>query len=164
VSKRLEGKVALITGAASRMGATQAKLFASEGAAVCVSDVNDGEGQAVVDPIAAAGDRATFVHLDVTDMAQWQAAVVKAEEAFGALTTLCHNAGTNFRVAFDERTEEMWHAIVETALTAAFLGIKAMVPAMRRAGGGSIINMGSSSTTRCGTNPGYAAFKVGSGG
>jgi NAD(P)-dependent dehydrogenase (short-subunit alcohol dehydrogenase family) len=138
VSKRLEGKVALITGAASRMGATQAKLFASEGAAVCVSDVNDGEGQAVVDPIAAAGDRATFVHLDVTDMAQWQAAVVKAEE--------------------------MWHAIVETALTAAFLGIKAMVPAMRRAGGGSIINMGSSSTTRCGTNPGYAAFKVGSGG
>jgi NAD(P)-dependent dehydrogenase (short-subunit alcohol dehydrogenase family) len=130
VSERLKGKVALITSAASGMGAAQAKLFASEGAAVCVSDVNDGGGQAVFDEIAAAGDRATFLHLDVTDLAQWEAAVAHTERALGALT-------------------------------GAFLATKAVVSAMRRAGDGSIVNMGSSTTTRCSTNPGYASSKVG---
>jgi NAD(P)-dependent dehydrogenase (short-subunit alcohol dehydrogenase family) len=158
---RLEGKVALITGAASGMGAAQARLFASEGAAVCVADINDERGQAVVDEIEAAGGRAIFVHLDVLDAGQWAAAVARTEEAFGSLTVLCNNAGANFRVSFEEQTEEQWHIIMETALTGAFLGIKAAVPAMRRAGGGSIVNMGSVASTRCGTNPGYAASKVG---
>jgi 2,5-dichloro-2,5-cyclohexadiene-1,4-diol dehydrogenase 2 len=161
VSKRLEGKVALITGAASGMGAAQARLFAREGAAICVGDINEDGGRAVIDEIVAAGGRATFLHLDVTELAAWRAAVAQVEELFGTLTTLCHNAGANYRVSFDEQTEEMWHTIIETALTGAFLGTKAAVPAMRRAGGGSIIHMGSSSTTRCGTNPGYAASKVG---
>ena len=89
------------------------------------------------------------------------AAVALAEESYGSLTVLCNNAGANFRVNFDEQTEEQWHIIMETALTGSFLGIKAAVPAMRRAGGGSIINMGSVSTTRAGTNPGYSASKVG---
>jgi 3alpha(or 20beta)-hydroxysteroid dehydrogenase len=159
--KRLEGKVALITGAASGMGRAQANLFASEGAAVCVADINDEKGQAVVDEIAQAGGQATFVHLDVLKAEQWAAAVAQAEETYGSLTILCNNAGANFRVNFDEQTEAQWHIIMETALTGAFLGIKAAVPAMRRAGGGSIINMGSVSTTRAGTNPGYSASKVG---
>jgi NAD(P)-dependent dehydrogenase (short-subunit alcohol dehydrogenase family) len=158
---RLEGKVALISGAASGMGAAQARLFASEGAAVCVADINDERGQAVVDEIEAAGGRAIRVHLDVLDAGQWAAAVARTEEAFGSLTVLCNNAGANFRVSFEEQTEEQWHMIMETALTGAFLGIKAAVPAMRRAGGGSIVNMGSVASTRCGTNPGYAASKVG---
>lgn len=161
MSGRLEGKVALITGGASGMGAAQARLFASEGAAVCVADINDEKGRAVVKEISESGGRASFVHLDVTDAGQWQAAVEKTEAKFGSLTILCNNAGANFRVHFDEQTEEQWHLIIETALTGAFLGTKAAVPAMRRAGGGSIVNMGSIATTRCGTNPGYAASKVG---
>jgi 3alpha(or 20beta)-hydroxysteroid dehydrogenase len=158
---RLEGKVALITGAASGMGRAQAKLFASEGAAVCVADINDEKGQAVVDEIAQAGGQATFIHLDVLKAEQWAAAVAQAEETYGSLTILCNNAGANFRVNFDEQTEEQWHIIMETALTGTFLGIKAAVPAMRRAGGGSIVNMGSVSSSRCGPNPGYATSKVG---
>jgi NAD(P)-dependent dehydrogenase (short-subunit alcohol dehydrogenase family) len=161
MSERLKGKVALITGAASGMGAAQARLFAAEGAMVCVADINDEKGQAVVKEIGEGGGRAIFAHLDVTDAKQWAGAVAKTEDTFGSLTTLCNNAGANFRVSFDEQTEEMWHIIVETALTGAFLGTKAAVPAMRRAGGGAIINMGSISSTRPGRNPGYAASKVG---
>lgn len=161
MSERLKGKVALVTGAASGMGAAQARLFAAEGAMVCVADINDEKGQAVATEIVDSGGRAVFVHLDVTDAKQWEEAVAMTEKEFGSLTVLCNNAGANFRVSFDEQTEEMWHIIVETALTGAFLGTKAAVPAMRRAGGGSIVNMGSIATTRCGTNPGYAASKVG---
>lgn len=161
MGKRLEGKVALITGAASGMGRAQAKLFAAEGAAVCVADINDEKGQAVVDEITQAGGQATFVHLNVVEAEQWAAAVAQAEETYGSLTILCNNAGANFRVNFDEQTEEQWRLIMETGLTGAFLGIKAAVPAMRRARGGSIINMGSISSTRAGTNPGYSASKVG---
>jgi NAD(P)-dependent dehydrogenase (short-subunit alcohol dehydrogenase family) len=158
---RLAGKVALITGGAGGMGGAQARLFAAEGAAVCVADINQEGGARVVEEITAAGGRAVYTPLDVIDAAQWAAAVEQAEAAFGSLTILCNNAGANFRVSFDDQTEEMWHLIIETALTGAFLGIKAAVPAMRRAGGGSIVNVGSIATTRCGDNPGYAASKVG---
>jgi NAD(P)-dependent dehydrogenase (short-subunit alcohol dehydrogenase family) len=158
---RLGGKVALITGAASGMGAAQARLFAAESAAVCVADINDAGGQEIVQDIVSSGGQALFVRLDVVDADQWGAAVAQVEEGFGALTILCNNAGANYRVSFDEQTEEMWHTIMETALTGAFLGIKAAVPAMRRAGGGAIVNMGSGASTRCGTNPAYAASKVG---
>ena len=161
MATRLVGKVALITGAASGMGAAQARLFASEGAAVCVADINDAAGKQIVEQISAAGGRATYIHLDVTDADQWQAAVDQAEQEFGSLTILCNNAGANFRVSFDEQTIEMWHLIMETALTGAFLGTKAAIPALRRAGGGVILNMGSIASSRCGTNPGYAASKVG---
>lgn len=158
---RLAGKVAIITGAASGMGRAQAKLFAAEGAAVCVADINDDDGQMVVAEIIEAGGQAMFAHVDVREAAQWQAAVEATETQFGSLTTLCNNAGANFRVSFDEQTEAMWHLIMETGLTGAFLGIKAAVPAMRRAGGGAIINIGSIASTRHGPNPGYSASKAG---
>lgn len=158
---RLQGKVALITGAASGMGAAQARLFAAEGAAVCVADISDQGGNKVVQEIQDAGGRAMFVHLDVTKADQWAEAVAQTEQAFGSLTILCNNAGANCRVPYDEQTEAMWHLILETALTGAFLGIKAAIPAMRRAGGGAIVNVGSIASTRCGDNPAYAASKVG---
>lgn len=161
MANRLEGKVALITGAASGMGRAQARLFASEGAAVLVGDIHDDNARQVVQEITGAGGRALAVHLDVTRADQWAAAVAAAEEQFGKLTTLSNIAGANFRVSFDEQTEAMWHTIIEVSLTGAFLGIKAAVPAMRRAGGGAITNIGSIATVRCGDNPGYATAKVG---
>jgi 2,5-dichloro-2,5-cyclohexadiene-1,4-diol dehydrogenase 2 len=161
MSQRLAGKVAIITGGASGMGRAQCKLFAAEGAAVCVADIDQAAGPAVVAEIVAAGGRAHYTPLDVTRADQWADAVATAEAEFGKLTTLCNNAGANFRVNFDEQTEEMWHTIVEISLTGAFLGIKAAIPAMRRAGNGAIINIGSIATSRSGNNPGYATSKAG---
>jgi 2,5-dichloro-2,5-cyclohexadiene-1,4-diol dehydrogenase 2 len=159
---RLNGKVALITGGASGMGAAQARLFAEEGAAVCIADVNDEKRQRVAQEIREAGGRAMSVHLDVRDVTQWKAAIEAVEGEFGPVTVLCNNAGANFRVSFDGQTEEMWHTIIEIGLTGAFLGIKAAVPSMRKAGGGCILNMGSLASTRCGgSSPGYAASKTG---
>lgn len=161
MGQRLAGKVAIITGGASGMGRAQCKLFAAEGAAVCVADINQETGPKVVAEIEAAGGRAFFTPLDVTDPEQWAATVATAEREFGKLTTLCNNAGANFRVSFDDQTLEMWRTILEISLTGAFLGIKAAVPAMRRAGGGAIVNIGSIATSRPGTNPGYGTSKVG---
>ncbi len=161
MSQRLEGKVAIVTGGASGMGRAQCKLFAAEGAAVCVADIDGDAGAKVVAEITEAGGRAIFTPLNVTVAEQWAAAVNVAEENFGRLTTLSNIAGANYRVSFDEQTEEMWRTIVEVSLTGAFLGIKAAVPAMRRAGTGSIINIGSIATSRPGTNPGYGTTKVG---
>jgi NAD(P)-dependent dehydrogenase (short-subunit alcohol dehydrogenase family) len=161
MGQRLAGKVAIITGGASGMGRAQAKLFAAEGAAVCVADIDQEAGGRVVSEITEAGGQALFTPLDVTSAPQWAAAVAAAEEQFGKLTTLCNIAGANYRVSFDEQTEEMWHTIMEVSLTGAFLGIKAAVPAMRRAGNGAITNVGSIATSRSGSNPGYATTKVG---
>lgn len=161
MGQRLEGKVAIITGGASGMGRAQSKLFAAEGAAVCVADIDKEAGPRVVSAITEAGGRAIFTQLDVTSAANWAEVVAAAEERFGKLTTLSNIAGANYRVSFDEQTEEMWRTILEVSLTGAFLGIKACVPAMRRAGNGSIVNIGSIATSRSGSNPGYATSKVG---
>ncbi|MDP6451965.1 MAG: glucose 1-dehydrogenase [SAR202 cluster bacterium] len=159
---RLRDQVALITGAASGMAAAQARLFASEGAAVCVADINEVGGRQVASEIIEGGGKAIFASLDVTDASQWAEVVSATEREFGSLTALCNNAGANFRVSFDDQTEEMWHTVMNIGLTGAFLGIKAAVPAMRRAGGGAIVNMGSLASTRSGGgSPAYGASKMG---
>lgn len=159
---RLEGKIALITGGGGAMGGAQARLFAHEGAAICVADLFVEKAQAVADTIIAAGGRALAVTLDVQRADQWAAAVEATEAAFGPVTILCNNAGANVRVSFDEQTEEMWQLIVGTILTGSFLGIKAVIPAMRRAGGGVIVNLGSLASIRPGAgSPGYGAAKMG---
>jgi 2,5-dichloro-2,5-cyclohexadiene-1,4-diol dehydrogenase 2 len=159
---RLEGKVALITGGASGMGAGQARMFAAEGCAVGIADINADSGEKVVAEIRSAGGKAVFVKLNVTSASDWEKAAASVESEFGSLTVLCNNAGANFRVGFDNQTEEQWHIIMETGLTGAFLGIKACVPAMRRAGGGAIVNIGSLASTRPGGgSPAYAASKSG---
>ena len=159
---RMEGKVALITGGGGAMGGAQARIFAREGAAVCLADMFPEKAEAVAADLEKTGASAMAIALDVREGSQWAAAVSAAESRFGKLNVLCNNAGSNWRVSFDEQTEEMWHNIMETALTGAFLGIKAAVPAMRRAGGGVIVNMGSLAAIRPGGgSPGYGASKMG---
>jgi len=159
---RLEGKVAIITGGGGAMGGAQARLFAGEGASVMVADINEEAAQRVVGEITASGGRAAAARLDVREFSQWETCVTQAEREFGALHVLCNNAGANRRVGFDDMDEETWRWVLDVNLTGQFLGIKACVPAMRRAGGGSIINMGSLSAVRPGYgSPAYAASKTG---
>jgi 3alpha(or 20beta)-hydroxysteroid dehydrogenase len=159
---KLAGKVALITGGGGAMGGAQARLFAQEGAAVAIADLFPEKAAAVAGEIEAAGGRALPVPLDVQRADQWAAAVAAAERAFGPITILCNNAGANVRVGFDEQTEEQWHLIVGTILTGSFLGIKAVVPSMRRAGGGVIVNLGSLASIRPGGgSPAYGSAKMG---
>jgi NAD(P)-dependent dehydrogenase (short-subunit alcohol dehydrogenase family) len=159
---KLAGKVALVTGGGGGMGGAQARLFAEEGAAVCVADLFEEKAQAVAGQIVAAGGRALAVLLDVERSDQWADAVAQTERELGPISILCNNAGANYRVGFDEQTEEQWHRIVGSILTGSFLGIKAVVPSMRRAGGGVIVNLGSLASIRPGGgSPGYGAAKMG---
>ena len=121
---RLAGKVALITGGGGAMGGAQARLFAQEGAAVCVADLFPEKAESVAGEIKAAGGRAIGVRLDVQRSDEWAVAVEQAEAAFGPVSILCNNAGANVRVGFDQQTEEMWNLILGTILTGSFLGIK----------------------------------------
>ena len=159
---KLAGKVAIITGGGGGMGGAQARLFAAEGAAVCVADLYLEKAAAVASEITAAGGRAIGVALDVQRADQWETVVAATEAAFGPVGILCNNAGANVRVGFDEQTEEQWHLIVGTILTGSFLGIKATIPSLRRAGGGVIVNLGSLASIRPGGgSPGYGAAKMG---
>jgi 3alpha(or 20beta)-hydroxysteroid dehydrogenase len=159
---KLQGKVALVTGGGGAMGGAQAQLFASEGAAVCVADLFPEKAEAVAQAIIGASQRALAVALDVQRSDQWLQATAAAEQTFGPVSILCNNAGANVRVTFDEQTEDMWNLIVGTILTGSFLGIKAVVPSMRRAGGGVILNLGSLASIRPGGgSPAYGAAKTG---
>jgi 3alpha(or 20beta)-hydroxysteroid dehydrogenase len=159
---KLQGKVALITGGGGAMGGAQARLFAAEGAAVAVADLYQEKAASVAREIEAAGGRALPVALDVRRSDQWAAAVEATERAFGPVSILCNNAGANFRVSFDDQTEEQYRLIIESMLLGSFLGIKAAVPSMRKAGGGVIMNLGSLSSIRPGAgSPGYAVGKTG---
>ena len=159
---RLEGRSAIITGGAGTMGSAQARLFSNEGASVCVADFNLKGAQEVATEIGEGGGNAIAVELDVRDATAWADAVSDAEGEFGKVDTLCNIAGANFRVPFDDQTEEMWRTIVDTNLTAYFLGTKAVVPAMRRAGKGVIVNIGSLGSIRQGAgSPAYGVSKIG---
>ena len=159
---RLANRSAIITGGAGSMGSAQARLFSSEGASVCVADYNLKGAQEVATEIGEGGGNAIAVELDVRDSTAWEDAVSDTEREFGKVDTLCNIAGANFRVPFDDQTEEMWRTIVDTNLTAYFLGTKAAVPAMRRAGKGVIINIGSLGSIRQGAgSPAYGVSKIG---
>jgi NAD(P)-dependent dehydrogenase (short-subunit alcohol dehydrogenase family) len=162
VDVKLEGQVALLTGGGGAMGGAQARLLAREGAAVCLADLFLEKADGVAADIIAADGRALARRLDVRDSAEWAATVAAAEREFGPISILCNNAGANFRVGFDEQSEDMWNMLLGTMLTGSFLGIKAVVPSMRRRGGGVIVNLGSLASIRPGAgSPGYAAAKTG---
>jgi NAD(P)-dependent dehydrogenase (short-subunit alcohol dehydrogenase family) len=140
---RLAGKVALITGAASGMGQSEASLFAREGASVVVGDILESEGQRVVASIAAAGGKAQFVKLDVTREAEWQQAVKSAVMSFGKLDVLVNNAGISGSFDPDTMSTFAWDTLMEVNAKGVFLGMKHAVPAMQQAGGGAIVNISS---------------------
>jgi NAD(P)-dependent dehydrogenase (short-subunit alcohol dehydrogenase family) len=159
---KLDRQVAVVTGGGGAMGGAQARLFASEGAAVCVADLYLDKAEAVAREIVASGGRASSVALDVQRADQWAEAIAAGEASFGPVTILCNNAGANYRVSFDDQTEAMWNTILGTILTGSFLGIKTVVPSMRRAGHGVIVNLGSLASIRPGGgSPGYGAAKMG---
>ncbi|MXW27872.1 MAG: SDR family oxidoreductase [Chloroflexi bacterium] len=159
---KLAGRAAIITGGAGSMGRAQAELFAREGASVCVADTNVAGARKVAEGIREQGGSAIACELDVRVASAWDETVAAAERRFGHVDTLCNIAGANFRVGFEEQTEEMWRAIIDTNLTAYFLGTKAVVPAMRRAGHGVILNTGSLASIMQGPGgPAYGVSKIG---
>lgn len=137
---RLDGKVALISGGARGIGGTTARLFIREGARVALGDVLDAEAKALA---AELGDAATALHLDVTSEDDWAGAVRQTEARFGRLDVLLNNAGILRFSSIVDTTPDDFMAIVRVNQLGVFLGMRAAVPAMRRAGGGSIVNVSS---------------------
>jgi 3alpha(or 20beta)-hydroxysteroid dehydrogenase len=141
---RVDGKVALISGGAQGMGAADAHALVAEGAKVVVGDILDEKGEALAEEInAATPDSARYVHLDVTQPDQWDAAVATAVESFGRLNVLVNNAGTVALGKIGEFDMAKWQRVIDVNLTGTFLGMQASVAAMKADGGGSIINISS---------------------
>ena len=140
---RLAGKVALISGGARGMGAVEARLFAREGCRVVLGDVLDAEGKGVEADIAKAGGEAVYVHLDVTREADWTGAVDTAVSRFGKLDILVNNAGVGGPGRVEDVTLAEWNRVMDINSTGVFLGTRAALGAMRRAGGGAIVNISS---------------------
>ncbi len=138
---RLEGKVALISGGARGMGAEEAVLFAREGAKVVIGDLLGAEGEAVASSIPDGAG--AFARLDVTSEDDWRAAVALAEERYGRLDILVNNAGVSATGTIEDTTVEEWDRVMSVNAKGVFLGTKHAIPAMQRAGGGSIINISS---------------------
>lgn len=140
---RLDGKVALVSGGASGIGAAHARVFAAEGAKLVAGDLQEDKGRAVVEAVNASGGEAVFVHLDVARQEDWERAVGEAVSRFGKLTTLINNAGIYWPRGTEEETLEGWNTMISVNQTGVWLGMKAAVPAMREAGGGAIVNISS---------------------
>ena len=158
---RLEGKVALISGGAQGQGAAEAKLFAREGAKVVIGDVLEEDGRKTEAEINEAGGEALFIRLDVSKASEWRRAIDATVAKFGKLDVLVNNAAIYEPLGRTEDiTEEEWDRYVAVNATGPFLGCKYAIPEMRRAGGGSIVNIGSDSGILGGRGPiPYAASK-----
>lgn len=143
MADRLAGKAALISGGASGLGEAQAILYAREGAAVLIGDVQAEKGQAVVSAIESEGGKAAFIHLDVSDAGSWDAAVADAVARFGTLTTLVNNAGIFHPGGIAQETKQGWDRMIAINQTGVFLGMKAAAPALLASGNAAIVNVSS---------------------
>jgi len=159
-----EGKVAIVTGAASGIGHATAKAFVREGAAVVLGDIDSENGESLAEEIRASGGCAVFLKADVTDPAQVQALVDTAEAQFGGLDFAHNNAGNQWGPAgFCGATPEEWDKTVALSMKAVWLGMRAQIPAMQRRGGGAIVNTSSMAgwRTHMAANAAYSAAKRG---
>src|SRR4051812_937111 len=143
MTARLDDRTALITGGARGQGAAHGRRLAEEGAAVILADIPDAEGEAHAETLRTAGHRAHYEHLDVANPEAWQATVRAAEKRFGRLDILVNNAGVVRVAPIVEENDDGWQSTMEVNATGVFYGMRAAIPALRRTGGGSIINVAS---------------------
>lgn len=159
---RLDGKVAIVTGAASGIGQACAERLAADGAAVVVTDLQDAKGEAVAASIRAAGGAAVFLRQDVTQEAEWAAMMLAVKARFGGLNILVNNAGIGRDAPITEMSLETWRLQIGVNLEAMFLGLKHAIPLMRASGGGAVVNMSSAASDRPTANmSAYCASKAG---
>src|SRR5712675_2990595 len=157
--QRFNNRTVIVTGGARGMGASHARGFVAEGANVVIADVLEQEGRMLADEL---GDHAIFCRLDVTSDADWAATVAAAEDAFGPVSVLINNAGIVRFGAITETEPAAWRQVIDINLTGTYLGIRAVVPSMRKAGGGAIVNISSAGGMMAYPNTAaYAASKWG---
>ena len=157
---RLEGKVALITGAVGGQGSVEVKLFCEEGAKVVFSDLNDEKGKELEAEVRKVGGEATYIHLDITNESDWQNAVSKTIELYNGLDVLVNNAGAMYDVPLEETSEAQWDLVYAVNVKGAFLGIKSAISIMKEFGGGSIINLSSMAALWGSPLPVYGSAKA----
>ena len=143
LNRRLEGKVAIVTGASNGMGAAEAKLLASEGARVVACAIQSAPGEEVVSEILAEGGEAEYVHCDVTSEKEWESVVEGTVSRYGALHVLVNNAGISSTSVEDNLSTESWEDIMNINATGVFLGTKTTAEVMKEQGSGSIVNISS---------------------
>ena len=159
--KRLEGKTALVTGAAGGIGSAIAQRFAEEGAGVACTDLDLAGAEAVAERIRAAGGQAIAVEHDVARRESWEAAVARTLEAFGALDILVNNAGITRDRTLLKMSDEEWQAVIDVHLRGTFLGCQHGLAAMRDRGWGRIVNLSSISALGSYGQTNYSAAKAG---
>lgn len=140
MSKKLENRVAIITGGAQGMGASHAKRFVAEGAKVVITDILTDKGQALADEL---GDNALFIQHDVTKAADWDRVIQETENKFGPVNILINNAGIGFVKLIEDMTEEEYRMEIDINQVSIFLGMKAVLPSMKKTEKGSIVNISS---------------------
>jgi NAD(P)-dependent dehydrogenase (short-subunit alcohol dehydrogenase family) len=140
---RVKGKVAIVTGAGQGIGKAEALLLSKEGAAIVVTDINEATGNRVVKQIKKDGGKAIYVKHDIASEASWEEVINKTVAEFGKLDVLVNNAGVFFESSLEETSLEKWRWLMSINLDGVFLGIKHAIGAMKRTGGGSIINTSS---------------------
>jgi len=157
---RLEGRIAIVTGAARGLGESIARAFVREGARVLITDLRDEQGEALA---SSLGPNAAFRHLDVAIKQEWEQAIEACGQTFGPLDTLVNNAWWSTQEPIHSETDEGWANTIAVNLTGAFYGMRAAIPVMRDAGGGAIVNVSATigANVAVPRDAGYHAAKAG---